>query len=133
MFWKKINLYLFIWFYRKRYFYLHRKFKFNILIPIEKLYIEFGDKKNEIIDENAGDFRIPIFFKSFLFENKSKKYILYFNNNKNFEKIKNSIIKNQKFKPPNFNKYIFEKRVGKGSFGEIFKYYITENKNICSS
>ena len=100
----------------------------TFLIPIEKLYIEFGDKKNEIIDENAGDFRIPIFFNSFLFENKSKKYILYFNNNKNFEKIKNLIIKNQKFKPPNFNKYKFEKRVGKGSFGEIFKYYITENK-----
>ena len=100
----------------------------TFVIPTEKLYVEFGDKKNEIIDEIAGDFRIPIFFHSFLVENKSKKYVLYFNNNKDFDKIKNLVIKNQKFKPPNFNKYKFEKKVGKGSFGEILKYFIPENK-----
>ena len=100
----------------------------TFVIPTEKLYIEFGDKKNEIIDENAGDFRIPIFFNSFLFENKPKKYVLYFNKNKNFDNIKKLVIKNQKFKPPIFNKYKLEKRIGKGSFGEVLKYYIPENK-----
>ena len=37
----------------------------TFVIPTEKLYVEFGDKKNEIIDEIAGDFRIPIFFSFF--------------------------------------------------------------------
>ena len=97
------------------------------IIPITKLYIEFGDKKNKVKDENYE--KIPIYFNSYLFENNIKKYVLYFNDNSKFEKINDLIIKNQKFHQPDFTKYKFDKIIGKGSFGEVFKYYDIENNN----
>ncbi len=96
------------------------------IIPIKKLYIEFGDNKKKVDDEYRE--KIPIYFNSYLFENNIKKYALYFNDKSKFEKINDLIIKNQKFYQPNFKKYKFDKIIGKGSFGEVIKYYDIEKK-----
>ena len=108
-------------------FIYHQNSNLSFVISTEKLYVEVGNDKNKIIDDFSGTFKIPIYFNSFLFE-KIKKYVLYFDDLKNFEKIKNLIIKSQKFCPPNLNKYKCEKIIGKGAFGEIIKIYNPETE-----
>ena len=98
------------------------------VIPIQKLYIEFGNNKTKVSDGNCE--KIPIYFSSYIFEDNIKKYVLYFDNYSNFEKIYDLIIQNQKFHQPNFKKYKFDKIIGKGSFGEVIKYYDIENNEF---
>ena len=60
------------------------------VIPIQKLYIEFGNNKTKVNDGNCE--KIPIYFSSYIFEDNIKKYVLYFDNYSNFEKIYDLII-----------------------------------------